>query len=70
MTHQPHPELAIQWQDSAPDMDYDEWLVAEVEVQRELLDDVPEGDLDALCAATDYILLIITEIQFRRRSRA
>ena len=48
----PDPDLAAQWQDSAPDMDYDDWLIAEIDIQTELLDDIPDDDQASLDATT------------------
>jgi hypothetical protein len=58
----PNRELVAQWQDSAPSMRYEDWLQAEVGIQRELWDDIPEGDYDAMIATLEYLLEIIGEI--------
>jgi hypothetical protein len=62
---EPDPALAVQWQDSAPDMDYDEWLAAEIGIQLELLEDVPEDDYAGRAASYCYLVDITEEIRRR-----
>jgi hypothetical protein len=57
-------ELDLQWQDSAPEMDYFDWLQAEVGIQLELVDDYDPGvDPDGLRHHYAYIMEIIVEIR-------
>jgi hypothetical protein len=53
--------LQLEWQRAAPQMEYLEWLRAEIPIQLELLED--EDDPSALVGAYGYIADISREIQ-------